>query len=123
MEHIGDENTEELRIVKEKIDVNVGEFVEDFWGGVPVVEQIFYLAVELLDVVEEDLGVNFLLAVVVKIDGTLAEFRFLGDAFDSDGLESFFKKELPRSLENGCFATFLFPFSSLLKPQDEAPLP
>jgi hypothetical protein len=67
VEHIGDENTEELRIVKEKNDVDVGEFVEDFGGVVPVVKQIFYLAIELFDVVEEDLGVNFLLAVVVKV--------------------------------------------------------
>ena len=96
VEHVRDENTEEFRIVEEKIDVDGGEFMQDGGGRVPVVEKILDLPIELFDIVEKDLGVDFFLAVVIKIDGTLAEFRLFGDAFDGYGFEPLFKKKPAR---------------------------
>ena len=77
--------------------------------------------VEFIDIAEEYLGVDLLLAVEMEVDRSFAEFGFPGDALYGNRLEALLEKQLPGRLQDGMSPVVAFPFSSFFQPQELLP--
>jgi hypothetical protein len=113
VEHEGHHNPEQLPVVQKKFYIDAGEFDEQFGGGSVVLEEMSGFFIELLDIAEKNMGVDFFLAVEIEVDGAFAEFGSFRDVIDSDILEAFFEKQLPGGAEDRASSLFLFPSPSL----------
>ncbi len=88
-------------------------------GG--ILEKVGKMFVEFIDIAEKNLGVNFLLAVEIEVNRSLAQFGFFGDALDGDRAEALLEKKPPCRLQDGIFPIFPLSFSSFFQSQDLIP--
>jgi hypothetical protein len=77
--------------------------------------------VEFIDIAEEYLGVDLLLAVEIKVDRSLAEFGFLGNVLYGNRFEALLEKKLPSRFEYGMLPVIPLPFSSFFQSQELPP--
>jgi hypothetical protein len=70
---------------------------------------------KLIYILKKNLRVYFILAFKMEIDGPLAQFSFLRNAFNRHGFETFFEEKLSGRFEDNTFSDIFFPFPSSFK--------
>ena len=123
MQHEGHEDPEKLPISKEEIHVSGREAKQHIRCLPTLLEYIGYLPMELVNVIKQNLAVDFIFTFEIKIDCPFAQLGLPGNAFNGHGFEAFLKKQFPCRFEDGALPVFFLPYSSSLKCQDGTAFP
>jgi hypothetical protein len=74
VEHKCHHDPEQLPVVQKKIEINEGKFEDEFGCRFVVLKEMIGFFIELFDIAEENMRVDFFLAFEIQINGTFAEF-------------------------------------------------
>jgi len=121
LDHEVHEDPEQLPVADEKRRIDLGVAAQVIRRAPGGVEKALHLFVELVDVPQQDLGVDLLLALEVEVDRPLAQLGAPGDAVHRDGPEPLLEEFLSRRAEDRVAPLLLLPLSPAFRPQDLPP--
>ena len=122
LDHEVHEDPEQLPVADEKSRVDLGEVPQVVRCALCRVEKRLDPIVKLVDVPQEDLGVNLLLTLEVKVDRALAQLGAPRDAVHRDGPEPLVKEFLPGRPQDGAAPLLPLPLPPALRTQGPPPM-
>lgn len=111
-----------LMVLLVKTQVGFQTAVYAFLGIATLVDRLFHICQQHIQILQQNLRVNFFLAFEMGIDGALAEFDFTGDIVKSHSDDPFLGKQSARRVEDQDFALPVFPLFPFLDSQIDSQL-